>query len=167
VATILNSHNSDAIAMPRLARYNYTGAFQIWREDNLAVLRLIKPTGFDWGSFGTPVITSSLSGEGQIFPQSQYGIVNDMKVYITEIDFGPTPTYDASFIITDAAVSVANYILPTQAGIVATGRQLDEDEMDKLIMVAEAGAGQFILKVHSTTGPVAGKYKIGYQIGVL
>jgi hypothetical protein len=172
MATLLNYHTSeyDLVNHTPNVSYNTIGT-QAFRDENIIAPRLIKPTGFDWGLFsgiggpgtGGPV----LSGEGQIFPLGQYFVVNDMKVYVTEIDFGPTPTYDKSFVITDAAVATTNFVLPVQAGIVATGRQLDEDEMDKLQMVAEVGTGQFTLKVHSTTGPVAGKYKIGYQIGVL
>lgn len=170
MATVLNAHNSDAIAMLRLARYNYTGAFQIWAYDNLAASRFIRPTGFEWGTYGVSGGGSPgtiLSGEGQIFPQGQYWVVNDMKVYVTEIDFGPTPTYDATFLIADSNVSTTSVVIPIQIGVAATGRQLDEDEMDKLQIVAESLSGQFRLKIHSTTGPVSGKYKIGYQLGTL
>jgi hypothetical protein len=163
VSTILNYLATEVAIANHTPNVSYNTSAVIFAYDNVAAPRLGKTTGYDWGSFGT----STFSGEGQIFPQGQYGIVNDMKVWTTEIDFGPTPTYDKSFIITDANVSTLNAVLPIQIGIAATGRQLDEDEMDKLQIVAEAGAGQFTLKIHSTTGPVSGKYKIGYQIGVL
>ena len=157
MANLLNYTTSDAI--PAL-RY---GTVMPTTWEALVLVRFGKTTGYDYAAF---VGGGTLLGEGQLFPQGQYAFYSDMQVYITEIDFGPTPTYDANFTIADSNVTTSTFVMPWQAGIAATGRNLDEDEMDKFDMVAEAGTGQFILKVHSDH-PVAGKYKIGYQIGLL
>jgi hypothetical protein len=73
----------------------------------------------------------------------------------------------ATFTITDSNVQATNFVLPVQAGIAATGRQVDENDMDKMSLVAIVGTGQFTLYAEGRDGPLSGKYKIGYQIGVL
>ena len=118
----------------------------------------------DWFS---QVVGPAVSGQGQIFPQGYYYNASDMKVYVVEIDFGSTPVDSGTFTITDSNVQTTNFVLPFQAGIAATGRQVDENDMDKLGLVAVVGVGQFTLYAEGMDGPVSGKYKIGYQIGVL
>lgn len=163
MATVSNYKADEYILAERDTVYTYVGVFQIWGQDNLPAIRNPKSTGYDYGITSGSAIT----GEGQVFPQAQYAIVNDMKIYVTEIDFGPTPVRSSSFTITDSNVSTANFILPFQAGIAATGRQLDENDMDKLDLITVVGSGQFTLYAEGLDGPLSGKYKIGYQIGVL
>jgi hypothetical protein len=162
MANQLNYHSSEYIFAPRMPT-------EFFLYDNVSARRQGKATGFDWGSFagggGGSGTGGALSGEGQIFPQGQYLVFYDMPFAITEIDFGPTPTRWATFLITDAAVTTTKKILPFQAGIAATGRQLDEADMDKLLLVAAAGTGNFTLYAEGADGPVSGKYKIGYQLG--
>jgi hypothetical protein len=166
MATVLNYHFSETYIMPRLARYSFGTNFQIYGQDNLPARRSGKSTGYDYAAFsGGGGGTGVLSGEGQIFPQGQYLVFYDMPITITEIDFGPTPTQWGTFLITDATVTTTKKVIPFQAGIAATGRQLDENEMDKLLLVAAAGTGNFTLYAEGADGPVSGKYKIGYQLG--
>jgi hypothetical protein len=168
VANLLNYHLSDVLIFPHTPQVGYAYG-QSFGYENVMASRLGKATGFDWEAFtsggGGPATGGALSGIGQIFPQGQYAVFYDMPITITEIDFGPTPTLSATFLITDAAVTSTKNIHPFQAGIAATGRQLDEVDMDKLLLVASAGTGNLTLYAEGADGPVSGKYKIGYQLG--
>jgi hypothetical protein len=88
-----------------------------------------------------------------------------VSVSETEVDFGATPKYTYTFAITDAAVGTGSKLLITQSGAAATGRDADENDMDKLSCNATPAAGSFTLNCASLQGPVAGKYKVLYTIG--
>lgn len=145
------------VGIPQSYPYSTTSV----QQDNIRV-----PAGnvTDWY---TPLLGPLVSGQGQIFPQGYYYNASDMKVYVVEIDFGSTPVQSATFTITDSNVQLVNFVMPYQAGIAATGRQVDENDMDKMSLVAIVGVGQFTLYAEGRDGPLSGKYKIGYQIGVL
>lgn len=81
-----------------------------------------------------------------------------------EVDFGSIPTYDKTFTVTDASVSLTSKVIALHAGDAATGRQADENELDALVCRAVPATGSFTLYVRSTTGPVAGKYKVHYTV---
>jgi hypothetical protein len=174
VANQSNYEGADEnIAAARPESYAFSGGSrQIWGYDNVAGKGIntifgtnlaITAYGYNWYAPGG----SSVSGQGQIFPTGVYAFQSDMKVYVTEIDFGPTPIWGQTFVITDSNVQTTNFVLPFQAGIAATGRQVDEEDMDKIALVAVVGAGFFTLYTEGIDGPLSGKYKIGYQIGVL
>lgn len=80
-----------------------------------------------------------------------------------EIDFGAVPLYSQTFTITDPLLQSGQLVDVTQSGDAATGRQADENEMDRLAFaVSSPTAGQFVVYVAGVQGPVAGKYKILY-----
>lgn len=82
-----------------------------------------------------------------------------------EIDFGSTPTFDASFTVVDAAVSASSEIAVVQSGATATGRAAGDAQWDSIAYAAAPGAGQFTLYALAYPGPVVGKRKILYQVG--
>lgn len=83
----------------------------------------------------------------------------------TEIDFGTTPVAEASFLITDAAVSAASRIIGTVAYVAPTGKDLDELEMDGLDLKFAPGSGQFTLYARGLDGYVADKFLVNYSVG--
>ena len=84
----------------------------------------------------------------------------------TEIDFGALPVSDKIFTITDANVSAASNITAAMAYDAATGKDLDETEMDALsVICGQAAAGSFKMFVKSVNGgSLADKFIINYQI---
>lgn len=82
----------------------------------------------------------------------------------TEVDFGATPVYDATFTVTDANVSTSSRIVPSLAGDTPTGKDADELEFDDIFMYATPGTGQFSLYCRGNEGYLADKYKIDYVV---
>jgi len=84
----------------------------------------------------------------------------------TEVDFGATPVADATFTIADANAIVGSKIIAITAYDAPTGKDLDEIEMDKLIIVAgNATLGNFQMFIQSADGSyLEGKFKINYKI---
>lgn len=90
----------------------------------------------------------------------------------TEQDFGSTPTYFGSWVITGADIVIGSRILLALAaeapaalrdGVSADG---DEADMEPMYLFAEAiTAGQFTLCAEVIDGPVTGPYKFIYQAG--
>lgn len=80
-----------------------------------------------------------------------------------EVDVGNTPQDSPKFTITDAAVTATSAINAYSAGVAATGRQADENEMDPFYCVAIPGNGSFTLVLGSQT-PIAGKYRVNYTV---
>ena len=86
-------------------------------------------------------------------------------IYQIEIDFGLSPTRSKTFTIIDSNVNAGSFLIITQSGAAATGRQADENEMDPIVFSGTPATGQFILNANALNGPVAGKYKVNYMIG--
>lgn len=82
-----------------------------------------------------------------------------------EIDFGASPTYDATFTITDAGVSATTEVAVVQSGAAGTGRPLGDSLWDSITYAAVPAAGSFTLYALASPGPVVGTRKILYQIG--
>lgn len=82
-----------------------------------------------------------------------------------EIDCGSAATKACSATVTDATVSGTSKLLITMSGNAATGRQADENEMDKLMCSAVPGSGSFVVHCIPLPGPVSGKYKLWYTVG--
>ena len=82
-----------------------------------------------------------------------------------EIDFGSSPTESMAFTVTDGTVTSGAKIVATHAYVAATGRSLDENELDQLVILGTGGAGSVSLFVVSLFGPVVGKYVINYIVG--
>jgi hypothetical protein len=82
-----------------------------------------------------------------------------------EIDFGPLPVAEASFLITDASVTPTSHIIGNVAYEAPTGKDLDEIEMDELDLKFGPGSGAFILYARGRDGYVADKFRVSYAIG--
>lgn len=84
----------------------------------------------------------------------------------TEIDFGSTGVSEASFVITDAAVSGTSKLIGTVAYVAPTGKDLDELDMDQLDLKFAPGTGEFTLYATALNEClVAGAFVINYQVG--
>lgn len=84
----------------------------------------------------------------------------------TEVDFGSTPVSEATFTIIDVDVLVSSQIIGTLAYEAPTGKDLDELEMDKLIIMCGNGSGQFDMHITAADGSyLADTFKINYLIG--
>lgn len=82
-----------------------------------------------------------------------------------EIDFGSVPVYEATFTITDAAITsgaVKMAIIP--CGKAATGRTADDWQWDGGTFAANPGAGSAACYAAFFPGPVVGKRKLQYQV---
>jgi hypothetical protein len=86
-----------------------------------------------------------------------------------EVDWGDNPLVETvkTFAIADAGISALNRISAWLAYEAATGRDLDENELDTFVLATVAGAGFFTLSMHSLLGPAHGLYKVNYQIGTI
>jgi hypothetical protein len=83
-----------------------------------------------------------------------------------EIDFGATPKYDATFTITDAAItSSAVKIALVPCGKAATGRTADDWQWDGGTFVANPGTGSATCYATFHPGPIVGRRTLQYQIG--
>jgi hypothetical protein len=84
----------------------------------------------------------------------------------TEIDFGTTPVYEASFTITDSEVTTSSIIVAQIAYVAPTGKELDELEFDFFDFRCTPGTGSFTLYARSLEGLVADKFKINYSYNI-
>lgn len=83
----------------------------------------------------------------------------------TEIDFGSTPVDSGTFTITDSRVTPKSRILAQAAYEAATGRDLDEVEMDDLSLRCGPATGSFTLLARSFDGSyLEGKYHVFYMV---
>lgn len=83
-----------------------------------------------------------------------------------EVDFGTTPVRSKNFNIVDATVTAATKIMAMQSGSAPTGKNADDNEMDKIDFVCASKAGSFDVYATVIDGiMVAGKYKILYLKG--
>ena len=83
-----------------------------------------------------------------------------------EIDFGSTPVYDATFTITDAAITSSTVKMAlVPCGKAATGRTADDWQWDGGTVVANPGTGSARCYATFTPGPIVGRRKLQYQIG--
>lgn len=109
------------------------------------------------------VASAELVGGGQTSLHSHAGGGADIKQI--EIDFGPTPVAEASFLIDDVNVLLTSFLIGNVAYEAPTGKDLDELEMDSLDLKFAPGVGQFTLYAKGLDGYVADKFKINYLVG--
>lgn len=82
-----------------------------------------------------------------------------------EIDFGVTPVYDATFTITDAAItSSAVKMILVPSGKAATGRTADDWQWDGGTFVANPGTGAATCYATFAPGPIVGRRTLQYQV---
>lgn len=82
-----------------------------------------------------------------------------------EIDLGTVPVYSKSLTVTAAACTATDNVMVSPSAEPATGRGVDDNLWDGLILSAVAGTGEFTLHVFAVPGPVSGKRMIHYQLG--
>ena len=80
------------------------------------------------------------------------------------LNFGTTPTFDGSFVITDANITLSNAIDVIPLFDTEHGKSMDEWEMDAFIFSAFAGDGRLTIYSSPVPGPVSGIFKIHYQV---
>ena len=90
------------------------------------------------------------------------GAPGSFAIYQAEIDFGSTPVEEASFAVTDAAITASMKVIGGMAYVAPAGRDLDEVEMEPFNCRFVAGTGNFTILVQAIEGPVEGKYKLDY-----
>jgi hypothetical protein len=106
---------------------------------------------------GTANATTFLRGD-----QTWGAPTASVAISVAEIDFGVDAKFSAVATITDAAISATSKIIITQAGIAATGRQADENEMDAITCNAMPATGTFTLRCHTAGSPTHGKFNVWY-----
>lgn len=82
-----------------------------------------------------------------------------------EIDFGSVPVYEATFTITDAAITspaVKMAIIP--CGKAATGRTADDWQWDGGTFAANPGTGSAECFAAFFPGPIVGRRTLQYQV---
>lgn len=82
-----------------------------------------------------------------------------------EVDFGTDPVYDASFVITDAAISGTSKVQVLPCGKAATGRTSDDWQWDGAAFAANPGSGSATCYVTFSPGPIVGPRKVQYSVG--
>lgn len=161
VIDYISAYNADTAAITITVKYDASGTdYILWKGTLQTLERLEYENGKGW------TITNAAGAQvtaGQAGAAGTNGANGALTVTETEIDFGPTPTREKTFTVTDAGVSAASKIIVTQSGKAATGREADENEMDGLILAANPASGQFTLYARAVPGPVSGKFKLNYQ----
>lgn len=83
-----------------------------------------------------------------------------------EIDFGSSPVYDATFTITDAAITSSSVkVVVSACGKAATGRTADDWQWDGGTFAANPGTGSATCYATFHPGPIVGKRMLQYSIG--
>lgn len=82
---------------------------------------------------------------------------------LAEISF-QTAGYEDTFTITDTNVSSTSYVSINSLGNSATNKDADENEFDKMDVVAIPFNGGFTLSVQANPGPVYGAFKFSYTV---
>jgi len=83
----------------------------------------------------------------------------------TEVDFGSSPVYTATFTITDASITSLSKVQVLPCGKAATGRTADDWSWDGATFAANPGSGSATCYAVFTPGPIVGRRKVQYSIG--
>lgn len=118
----------------------------------------------------TLVVGSASAGQNLQFGSSGFEWVtpapaSSAAITEVEVDFGSTPVYSASIVVTAAACTALDNVMVAPSASPATGRGTDDNLWDGLILAAVAGTGQFTLHAMAVPGPIIGKRNILYQLG--
>jgi hypothetical protein len=113
----------------------------------------------DLATTGVAGSTTYLRGDGQwTVPPGGAGA---FAVTETELDFGSSGVSDATFTVTDAAITATSKIMCTQSGNTATNRAPGDHLWDSIDYAALAGTGSFTVYARPS-GSVVGKRKMFY-----
>lgn len=89
----------------------------------------------------------------------------DNQLGRVEVDFGTTPVVDATFTVTDAAITPGSHIIAQIAWEAPTSKDIDEIEMDDINLRCQPAAGSFTIFAHAVDGSyLADKFKINYLV---
>ena len=127
----------------------------LWFDSNTGVNYLKRWNGAAW--------VGSVGPTGAVGPTGPTGPAGPTVATEVEIDFGTAPCWDATFTVTDAAVTGSSKILVFPSGNTATDRVGNDLAWDNILLGAVAGAGQFVVTAIAVPGPIVGKRKIYYQ----
>jgi hypothetical protein len=89
----------------------------------------------------------------------------EVEIAAVTIDFGALGSWSLSTVVTASGVSASSKVLLVQAGAAAGGRDADENEMEALLLRADAKADNFVLYADAVPGPAHGEFLIYYTIG--
>jgi len=81
-----------------------------------------------------------------------------------EVDFGTKPVYDATFQITDAAITATSKVVVMQSGKTATGRASGDMQWDAVNYAANADDGFATCYALCSPGPIVGRRILYYQV---
>jgi hypothetical protein len=122
------------------------------------------------GQAGAAIALAADDGDGEA--NEQIFILNNVTTSSggaswteVEVDFGTDPVYEASFTITDGAITGTSKVQVLPCGKAATGRTPDDWQWDGATFAANPGAGSAVCYVVFTPGPVVGPRKVQYSVG--
>jgi hypothetical protein len=123
------------------------------------------PADGDWFPFDDVSVSTSPSGQRKV-TLADLRTALGSKWTEVEVDFGTTPVFDAQFTVVDALVSAASKVAVVESGKTATGRTAGDSQWDSIAATADPGAGTMTVYAVALPGPVVGKRKLQYQVGV-
>lgn len=97
-----------------------------------------------------PVVSASGGGGGSVTE--------------VEVDFGSTPRYDATFTITDAAISSTSKVVISESGKVATSRVAGDSQWDSILCSSLPATGSATVYARAQPGPVVGRRILQYSV---
>jgi hypothetical protein len=164
VSAFIQTLVDDADAATARATLGATGAGAVTSGDlTMATNKLLGRSTAGTGAIEEITLGTNLSFTGTTLNATGGGSAAWTEY---EVDFGSTPAYDATFTVVDAAVSGTTEVAVVQSGATATGRAAGDALFDSITYAAVPAAGQFTLYALATPGPVVGKRKILYQVGM-
>jgi hypothetical protein len=104
-------------------------------------------------------------GRDSFIPGPQGSLGSGASWTEIDIDFGANPVYEATFTITDAAItSSAVKVIVVPSGKAATGRTADDWQWDGGMFAANPGTGSAACYANFNPGPIVGKRKLQYLV---
>lgn len=129
------------------------------------------PVAADFGSHtGTPIVVDVSTGKAYVYTEAGSvveiggGSSSSSTWTEVEVDFGTDPVFDASFLISDVAITGASKVAVVPSGKAATGRTADDWQWDTCSVAASPGSGSATCYVLFSPGPVVGPRKFQYQV---
>lgn len=155
----ISIYNADTASATVTVKYDANGTDYIIWKGTLATgekAEFDNAGGWSKVSASGAVVTSGIAGAD--------GADGLLSLNETEIDFGASPSWPKAFTISHTGVTTTSKIVALQSGKAATGREADENEMDKLIFACNPGTDSFTLYATPLRGRVGGKYKVNYFV---
>ena len=80
------------------------------------------------------------------------------------VNFGARPIYDATFTITDAAITSTSKVIVLPSGKAAAGRTADDWQWDGATFAANPGTGSATVYAVFSPGPIVGNRTLHYAV---